>query len=466
MPTAAVSLQGTGGAARPLPVSVLIVDADPGARRSIAGIIAERSGGRFAAVTCATPDEAAAGASKAAIVIADLDTIGGPSGVRRIGGRTIATSANGSLAVAVAAMRGGAADFLAKPIGAKALIEKLEAALAAEPAAALAVPAQAAETPAIAAPAAAGDFMGFIGRTAAMRALYETIRRVAASAAPVFITGETGTGKDMTAEAIHALSGRERPFVALNCGAIPRDLMESEIFGHVRGAFTGASDSRMGAAELADGGILFLDELAEMDVGLQAKLLRFAQTGGFRPVGASETRRARVRIISATNRVPADEIAAGRLRSDLYYRLNVLPIHLAPLRQRRDDIPLLVQAFLARFAAEEGKAAPSPNEAALARLTDLAWPGNVRELANMMRRAIVFGQEVLSGDDTQPDGGTDSFRTGRTGVSARILPYAEQERAIIETAVATLGSPERAAAALKIAPSTIYRKRAVWAAMS
>jgi len=453
----AVSSQGSGLPPDAAPVSVLILDADPGARRSIAGIIAERSGRRFAAVTCATPDEAAAAGKTGAIVIADLDTIGGPSGVARIGGRMIATSANGSLAVAVAAMRSGAADFLPKPIGAKALIEKLEAMLAEAPAAVrIARPA----LPAAAGAGTVGDFMGFIGRTPVMRALYETIGRVAASPAPVFITGETGTGKDMTAEAIHALAGTGRPFVALNCGAIPRDLMESEIFGHVRGAFTGASENRTGAAELAHGGILFLDELAEMDVGLQAKLLRFAQSGAFRPVGASETKHARVRIISAMNRVPADEIAAGRLRSDLYYRLNVLPIHLVPLRERHEDIPLLVQAFLARFAAEEGKAAPALTDAMLTQVSAYPWPGNVRELANAMRRAIVFGLEALSEAVAQCHGSPDSVRTGR------VLPYAEQERAIIEAALATLGSPERAAAALKIAPSTIYRKRAVWAAMA
>ncbi len=431
------------------PVSVFIVDADASTRRSLAGMIAERSGGRFAAVACATRDEAAAAAGDTpAIVIADIETIGGPHRLGGIGGRTIATSANPSLATAVAAIRGGAADFMAKPIGAKALIERLEATLAAP---AVASAAATAEMPA----AAGTDFAGFIGRSAPMLALYETIRRVAPSPAPVFITGETGTGKELTAEAIHALSGAARPFVALNCAAIPRELIESEMFGHVRGAFTGAGESRTGAAEMADGGILFLDELAEMDAGLQAKLLRFVQNGSFRPVGASETRTVRVRIIAATNRDPESEIAAGRLRADLYYRLNVLPVHLVPLRQRRGDIPLLAEAFRSRFAAEEGRDGMPLDAAAMARLAAQDWPGNVRELANVVRRAIVLGALDVA------DGGRDMAAAG----DGAVLPFAEQERAIIERALAAFGgNAERAAAALEIAPSTIYRKRATWAA--
>jgi len=432
------------------PVSVLIVDADASARRSLAGMITERSGGRFAAITCATRDEAAAAAADTrAIVIADIETMGGPHRLGGIGGRTIATSANPSLATAVAAIRGGASDFLPKPIGAKALIERLEATLAAAPAIAVAAPATR--------PAGTmdTDFAGFIGRSEPMLKLYEAIRRVAPSPAPVFITGETGTGKELTAEAIHALSGAERPFVALNCAAIPRELMESEMFGHVRGAFTGAGETRTGAAEMADGGILFLDELAEMDAALQAKLLRFVQNGSFRPVGGSETKTVRVRILAATNRDPGAEVAAGRLRADLYYRLNVLPIHLVPLRERSDDIARLAEAFQARFAAEEGRGGATLDAAALARLTGHDWPGNVRELANVVRRAIVLG--TLDVPDA-PEAAASSRG------AQPVLPFAEQERTIIERALdAFSGNAERAAAALEIAPSTIYRKRATWA---
>ena len=179
---------------------------------------------------------------------------------------------------------------------------------------------------------------------------------MAPSRAPVFITGESGTGKEVCAEAIHQRSGPAgRPFVAINCSAIPRDLMESEIFGHVRGAFTGAAENRAGAAELADGGTLFLDEVAEMDLALQAKLLRFVQTGTIRRVGGTELTRVNVRIICATNRDPFAEVEAGRFRADLFYRLHVLPIHLEPLRQRPEDVMPLALAFLARFAVEEGR---------------------------------------------------------------------------------------------------------------
>ena len=215
---------------------------------------------------------------------------------------------------------------------------------------------------------------------------------MAPSQAPVFLTGESGTGKELAAEAIHAHAGaQERPFVAINCSAIPRELMESEIFGHVRGAFTGATEHRAGAAELADGGTLFLDEIAEMDLRLQAKLLRFVQSGTLRRVGGTEQKRVSVRIVSATNRDPLKEVEAGRFRADLFYRLHVLPIHLPPLRERRDDIPLLAEHFLAGYAAEEGSDPVTLDADTLAALTAHDWPGNVRELANMIRRMVVLG---------------------------------------------------------------------------
>ena len=453
------------------PVDVLIVDADPAQRRVLAGMVA--ASGRFQPLTCASPAEAAEAGRDGGqtIVIADLDTIGGPGGLAAVGGPVrpflIATSTSGSLTTAVAAMKSGAADFLAKPIGAKTLMERLEAA----------VSGWQTEFPAPPAPAAtrepAADFAGFIGTSPAMRAVYEQIRRMAPSRAPVFITGESGTGKELAAEALHAFAGADgRPFVAINCSAIPKDLMESEIFGHVRGAFTGAADNRAGAAELADGGTLFFDEIAEMDLGLQAKLLRFLQTGSFRRVGDGEVRRVNVRIVSATNRNPFAEIEAGNFRADLFYRLHVLPIHLPPLRERREDILPLAEAFLVRFAAEEGRAFSGFDASAEAALRAHAWPGNVRQLANVVRRAVVLDDGATVSTAMLPESITDtaaSTPVQASGLSPQepapvaVLPFRLQEQAIIETALAAFdGNIARAAAALEISPSTIYRKRQSW----
>ena len=224
-----------------------------------------------------------------------------------------------------------------------------------------------------------------------MAEVYEQIRRIAPSRAPVFVTGESGTGKEVTAQALHDRSGREASrFVALNCGAIPKDLIESEIFGHVKGAFTGATEDRTGAAELADGGTLFLDEICEMDLALQTKLLRFIQTGEVRRVGDTRIRQVDVRFVCATNRDPLADVAAGRFREDLYYRLCVLPIHLPPLRERGEDVLALARAFLARFAEEEGRHFHGFDIAAEKIIQAFPWPGNVRQLQNVMRRLVVM----------------------------------------------------------------------------
>ena len=458
-------------------IGVLILDADPGHRRALAGMIADRGNGRFVAHAFASAEEARAAGGTDDIVIADLDAIGGMarlSDVASFARPLIAMSANGSLNTAIAAMKGGASDFLPKPIGAKALIEKLEAALAAprtEAATVRKAPARAPEA----------DFASFVGRSPAMQAVYAQIRRMAPSRAPVFITGESGTGKELCAEAIHMFSGPGtsaddgRPFIAINCSAIPKELMESEIFGHVRGAFTGASDNRAGAAELADGGTLFLDELGEMDLGLQAKLLRFVQTGTFRRVGGSEVKRVDVRIVCATNRDPFAEVEVGRFRADLFYRLHVLPIHLPPLRQRGDDILLLADSALARHSVEEGRNFIGFSADAAERLRAHVWPGNVRELTNVIRRIVVLddGDEVTAAMLPASVGGAAQRTAANFAEPARvspgpsaaggIVPYWQEERRIIETALAAFGGNiSRAAAALEISPSTIYRKRQAW----
>jgi two-component system repressor protein LuxO len=459
------------GRHRSEPIDVLIVDADPGQRRALAGLIAERALGRFMPQGCANRAEALAAArnGSGAIMIADIETIGGTANLAEFMSPSttlIATSASGSLNAAVAALRAGATDFLPKPIGAKALFDRLEAALAGWP--------SARETPSPSAtdrPAAQTDFAGFIGSSPSMRAIYEQIRRVALSRAPVFITGETGTGKEVCADAIHGSAGAPgRPFVAINCSAIPRDLMESEIFGHARGAFTGAADNRRGAAEIADGGTLFLDEIAEMDQGLQAKLLRFVQTGTFRRVGDSELKRVDLRLVCATNRDPFAEVEAGRFRADLFYRLHVLPIHVPPLRDHPDDITALAEAFLARYAAEEDRAFRHFDKAAAERLSAYSWPGNVRQLQNLVRQIVVLHDGVtvtpamLPSSLAEPASGRKLMApAGVTHRSSTVEPFWVQERHIIETALAAFeGNVARAAAALDLSPSTIYRKRQAW----
>jgi transcriptional regulator with GAF, ATPase, and Fis domain len=233
-----------------------------------------------------------------------------------------------------------------------------------------------------------------------MRALAETIRRVAPTQAPVLILGENGTGKELVARAIHAASTRaKRPIVTVNCAAIPETLFESELFGHARGAFTGATEARRGKFQLADGGTLFLDEIGEIPPALQPKMLRALESGETERVGGRDVERVDVRVLAATNRALPDEVRAGRFRQDLYYRLLVVPVYVPPLRERREDIPLLARHYL-ELACRQNRIRPKTlNDDALARLVAHAWPGNVRELRNAMGRVAI----LVSGDTVRAD---------------------------------------------------------------
>ncbi|RXF74104.1 sigma-54-dependent transcriptional regulator [Hansschlegelia zhihuaiae] len=447
---------------------VVFVEADAAAAR-VATCAAATAGGEI--VASLDPRSAAVGGATRDAEVAVIDLPGREAlplidaFVAR-GLLVIATSGAGSVSLAVEAMRRGAADFVLKPYTPEALARRLEprfAEIQARTHARAARPASMQVDP-------GADFASFVGSSPVMRALYAEIERIAPSRAPVFVTGESGSGKELCAEAIHALSGRaKKPFVALNCGAIPRELMESEVFGHVRGAFTGASEDRAGAFEAAEGGTLFLDEIGEMELALQAKLLRVLQTGEFRRVGEPRARRADVRIVCATHRDPRAEVGAGRFRQDLFYRLHVLPIRLPALRERPGDVARLAEAFLVRFAAEEGRGFRGFAPEATERLLAYSWPGNVRELQNVVRRAVVLGEgeevtpdmlplEILGGPPARPLGDLPS----EGGIS--IEPFWITERRVIENAVAAFGgNTARAAAALEISPSTIYRKRERWA---
>jgi formate hydrogenlyase transcriptional activator len=235
------------------------------------------------------------------------------------------------------------------------------------------------------------NFREIVGSSAPLREVLENVARVAPLDSTVLIYGETGTGKELIARAIHDLSNRKnRALVKLNCSAISAGLVESELFGHMRGAFTGALERHVGRFELADGGTLFLDEVSELPLETQVKLLRVLQEGEFEPVGSNKTIQANVRIIAATNRNLEEWVAAGRFRSDLFYRLNVFPVELPPLRNRRSDIPLLVSFFLERFANKFGRKFDAVQKETMDLLMDYAWPGNIRELQNIIERAVVL----------------------------------------------------------------------------
>ncbi len=249
-----------------------------------------------------------------------------------------------------------------------------------------------------------GSYEGIIGKSSAMKDVYTLIEKIKGGDVSVLITGESGTGKELIAHAIHSTSERkDKPFVVQNCSAFNDNLLESELFGHVKGAFTGATSDKQGLFETADGGSFFLDELGEMSLPLQAKLLRVLQDGTFLPVGATKVKHADVRVIAATNRNLPEMIKQGTFREDLYYRLNVVNITLPPLRDRKVDIQLLCEAFLQRIATRTGKPLKKLSDDAVRALTDYNWPGNVRELQNEMERAVLMSAgDEISFDDLSP----------------------------------------------------------------
>lgn len=396
----------------------------------------------------------------------------------------IVATADGSLSRAIEAMRIGAFDFLVKPIAGTRLLSVLASAIELGKSASKAAPAGASR------PAKKAKPGTFIGNSPQMQEVYRQIECVASSRATVFITGESGTGKEVCAEAIHGSSGRANgPFIALNCGAIPENLLESEIFGHLKGSFTGAVSDRVGAAQAAHKGTLFLDEICEMALPLQVKLLRFLQTGTVQRVGSNRVEEVDVRIVCATNRDPAREVAEGRFREDLFYRLAVVPLHMPPLRERSGDVRDLAEAFLQRFAREESKTFAPLGAAQLAALEHYRWPGNVRELQNVMRRAAVLhaGPDLptsafpLTSDQMAPPSAsmpalvvsqTPALGGQPTDVLAVVnavkgLTLDELERIAIEAAIDNAGgSLPSAAKALGVSPSTLYRKRERWMAAS
>ena len=293
----------------------------------------------------------------------------------------VVLTAHGTVESAVAAMKLGAVDYIIRPFE----METVELAVTR----ALAMSMVQRENRYLRDEVAKG-WGEFIGRSPEMERLYGLIRQVAPARSSIFIIGETGTGKELVARAIHNASGRDGLFVPINCAAIPADLLESELFGYQKGAFTGAAKDKMGKFELASGGTLFLDEVTEMPMALQAKLLRVLQENTVERLGSNRPVTVDLRIVAATNREPQQAVSGGQLRQDLYYRLNVVHIEVPPLRQRKEDIPLLAAHFLEHYSRELGRQPLRLSESALQSLSSYQWPGNVRELENLMERAAVL----------------------------------------------------------------------------
>ncbi|MBN8970599.1 MAG: sigma-54-dependent Fis family transcriptional regulator [Rhizobiales bacterium] len=375
--------------------TILIADDDAVQRRLVENMV-QRGGyeavvvdsGDAALARLTDPDATPIDAVVLDLVMPGLDGMGVLSGMREAGLNTpvIVQTAHGGIDNVVSAMRAGAHDFVVKPVGAERLHVSLRNAL---------------NTSAL-----KGElqrirhsregkltFADIVTRNEAMAAVLRTARKAAASTIPVLIEGESGVGKELMARAIHGSGERaSKPFIAVNCGAIPDNLVESILFGHEKGAFTGATERHTGKFVEASGGTLFLDEVSELPLNAQVKLLRALQEGTVEAVGGRRPVKVDVRIISATNRKLLDQVKAGHFREDLFYRLHVLPFTVPPLRSRREDIAHLVRHFLARFCAEENRVITGVSGEAMTRLTQLDWPGNIRQLENTIYRAVVLSE--------------------------------------------------------------------------
>ncbi len=478
--------------------TILIVDDDPIQRRLLETMV-QRLG--YHAQTCESGEAALARLDSVDggrvdllvldLVMPDLDGMGV---LERLSGRAdappvIVQTANGSIETVIAAMRAGAADFVVKPVGAERLSVSIKNALRAD--------ALEEEIRRINRQVSGTlSFSDLVTRSPEMSRVIRLAERAAKSNIPVLIEGESGVGKELIARAIHGSSERSsKPFVAVNCGAIPDNLVESILFGHEKGAFTGATEKHTGKFVEASGGTLFLDEVSELPLAAQVKLLRALQEGEVEAVGGRRPVKVDVRIISATNRQLLDHVKAGHFREDLFYRLHVLPLTVPPLRARREDIPLLARHFLARFCAEENRHITGVDAAAMTRLAQADWPGNVRQLENTLYRAVVLsdGEQLTLGDfpqltaaaPTSPPAPADMALTlapaqpamvaaaeipiapplpaaGQLSMlsgDGEIRPLDELENEIIRFAISYYrGQMSEVARRLKIGRSTLYRK--------
>ncbi len=374
---------------------------------------------------------------------------------RHAGLKVVLLTAFGSIENAVAAVRLGAVDYLTKPVDLARLRTVVEHVYD-EPTTASAAPGRSSS-------GTSGGARPILGESRAIRELRELTKRAAASDCTVLVLGESGTGKELVARALHEMGPRRAgPFVPLNVAALPRELVETTLFGHAKGAFTGADQMQCGCCEAADGGTLFLDEIGEMEIGLQAKLLRFLQERTFQRVGRSEVVRVDARIVAATNRDPVEQVRLGLLREDLYYRLNVLPIVAPPLRNRREDVAILARCFIERFAARAGRPGANLSDRAVEALTEHAWPGNVRELENFVERlAVLYPGPTIDEDAVRAELGKNLVAVGRPIDldPGGLRPIDQVEYQAIADALATAGGNVKAAAQrLGLGQATVYRK--------
>ncbi|URI05840.1 sigma-54 dependent transcriptional regulator [Aquincola tertiaricarbonis] len=449
----------------------LIVEDDADAARMMAALVAEH---QFSVATAGSLRDARRqlAMQRPDVVLLDLQLPDGsgmdlfetPELIRH--SEVVLITGHASLETSIQALRLGAADYITKPVSKRQLQGILSRVMRPD-----ALQAEIGQMEAEW--ARSGHFGHLWGRSAAMQRVYRQIARVAVTSISVFVTGESGTGKEVVARSVHDLSRRRaRPFLAVNCGAISPNLIESEIFGHEKGSFTGADTQHQGFFERAHGGTLFLDEITEMPIELQVKLLRVLETGTFMRVGSTQLREADVRVIAATNRAPELAVADHKLREDLFYRLNVFPIELPPLRERREDVPLLAEHFLSGVCQREGQVRRFTPQA-LQALQAYRWPGNVRELRNVVQRVYVMADGDDIGDDWLPrDSGVPMSVAAATAEAAGTVPpavpsltlplgtsMAEAERQLILATFKHFNHhKERTAAALGVSMKTLYNR--------
>jgi DNA-binding NtrC family response regulator len=444
------------------PQSILVVDDDSAMRQMLVSLFRDRG---FCVDDAPSASAALEKLREAdyGVVLSDVK-MPGKTGIEMVGDLrrlrpetpVVLMTAFGSIDSAVEAMRAGACDYITKPFEPDAVLLTVERAF---------------ERRALEeenrrlrrAVDRTGSLGELIGQSPVMREIFALIRRVAHGRSSVLITGESGTGKELVARTLHFHGARaDKPFIPINCTAIPEGLLESELFGHVRGAFTGAHTSKRGLFEKANGGTLFLDEIGDMGLGLQSKLLRVLQDQEIRPVGGTQTVKVDVRIVAATNRELEVEIAAGRFREDLYYRLNVIPIHIPPLRERPEDIPALVDSFVRKHAAGARRVV---TEAAMEQLQAQPWRGNARELENAIERALALTDAVEIGPDDllfgsggAPAEADPAAPLLRSAAAEKITLRELEERYIEQILRLTGGNKVQAARILGIDRKTLYRR--------
>jgi DNA-binding NtrC family response regulator len=445
-------------------IRVLVVDDDAVLRKLVTDQVARMG---FDSTPAASGEEALDALAKSDFDVVLLDIrMPGLSGldalreVRKLedAPEVIMLTADTSLGTGIEAMRLGAYDYLTKP----ATLDEIEAVVRKADEKRRLVRQNASLRDVVRQPSDEA-LSAFVYKSKAMEGLVALAETAARADSTVVITGESGTGKDVLARFIHARSQRaDTPMIAVNCAALPETLFESEFFGHERGAFTGATSTKRGLIEAADSSTLFLDEVGEMPAQTQVKLLRFLEEGRFRRVGSTRDRDADVRVVAATNRNLAEDVTAGRFRADLFYRLNVISLHVTPLRQRREDIPALVEHFLALFRERFNRPALDLSPEARARLNAYDWPGNVRELRNTLERAAALASadsDVIEADQLLPPSSTPSAAGDAPAAAAVPMTLDQLERQhILRVLEEQSGNRERAAAVLGISARTLYRK--------